>query len=170
MTNDAVQKILDEIRSAMSGEVSNAFPAIVSTIKTISEIGYGSFLDGLLDGLFNPQSNPEVDGQTMEPACNVIPAKSSNKAACHPLLLAFSKSDKGRLGFDAIQNKVRSHLAKCRGVTKLVVCFTDCWDSAKFQDNHYEGLLTLKKVDGVHFVFVLVGVPDSVLGVIPTKL
>lgn len=170
MTNNAVQKILDEIRGAMSGEVSNSYPAIESTVKTISEIGYGSFLEGLLDGLFNPQSNREVDDQTLEPSCNVIPSKSSSKAACHPLLLAFSKGDKGRLGFDAIQNKVRSHLAKCRGVTKMVVCFTDCWDSAKFQDNHYEGLLTLKKVDGVNFVFVLVGVPDSVLGVIPTKL
>jgi len=168
MTNDAVEKILDEIRSAMSGEVSNSYPAIVSTIKTISEIGYGSFLDGLLDGLFNPQSS-DVDDQTMEPACNVIPAKSSNKAACHPLLLAFSKGDKGRIGFDAIQNKVRSHLTKCRGVTKLVVCFTDCWNSAKFQDNHYEGLLTLKKVDGVNFVFVLVGVPDSVSAVCPVN-
>ena len=72
--------------------------------------------------------------------------------------------------FDAIQNKVLSHLAKCRGVTKLVICFTDCWDSPKFQDNHYEGLLTLKKVDGVNLMCVLVGVPDSVLGVIPTKL
>ena len=71
--------------------------------------------------------------------------------------------------FDAIQNKVRSHLAKCREVTKLVVCFTDCWDSPKFQDNHYEGLLTLKKVDGVNFVFVLAGVPDSVLAVCPVK-
>ena len=61
--------------------------------------------------------------------------------------------------FDAIQNKVRSHLAKCRGIKKnqkLVICFTDCWDSTKFQDNHYEGLLTLKKVDGVNFIFVLV--------------
>ena len=172
MTNDAVQKILDEIRSAMSGEVSNSYPAIESTIKTISEIGYGSFLDGLLDGLFNPETNSQVAGQSVEPYCDVIPSKSSKKAACHPLLLAFSKGDKGRLGFDAIQNKVRSHLVKCRSIKKnqkLVICFTDCWDSPKFQDNHYEGLLTLKKVDGVNFMFVLVGVPDSVLAVCPVK-
>ena len=170
MTNDAVQKILKEIHSVMPDEASNSFPAIESAIKTISEIGYGSFLDGLLDGLFNPETNSQVEGQAVEPSCNVIPSKSSKKAACHPLLLAFSKGDKGRIGFDAIQNKARSHLAKCRGVTKLVICFTDCWDSPKFQDNHYEGLLALKKVDGVNFMFVLVGVPDSVLGVIPTKL
>jgi hypothetical protein len=172
MTNDAVQKFLGEIRSAMPDEASNSFPAIESAIKTISEIGYGSFLDGLLDGLFNPNTNSQVAGQAMEPICDVIPSKSSTKAACHPLLLAFSKGDKGRLGFDAIQNKVRSHLAKCRGIKKnqkLVICFTDCWDSTKFQDNHYEGLLTLKKVDGVNFIFVLVGVPDSVLAVCPVK-
>jgi hypothetical protein len=71
--------------------------------------------------------------------------------------------------FEAIQNKMRSLLTKCRGVTKLVVCFTDCLDSTKFQDNHHEGLLTLKKVDGVNFVFVLAGVPDSVLTVCPVK-
>jgi hypothetical protein len=169
MTNDAVQKILKEIRSVMPDEASNSFPAIESAIKTISEIGYGSFLDGLLDGLFNPHTNSQVAGQAVEPSCNVIPSKSSKKTACHPLLLAFSKGDKGRIGFDAIQNKVRSHLAKCRGVTKLVICFTDCWDSPKFQDNHYEGLLTLKKVDGVNFVFVLAGVPDSILAVCPVK-
>ena len=172
MTNDAVQKILKEIRSVMPDEASNSFPAIESAIKTISEIGYGSFLDGLLDGLFNPETNSEVAGQAVEPSCNVIPSKSSTKAACHPLLLAFSKGEKGRLGFDAIQNKVRSHLAKCRGIKKnqkLVICFTDCWDSTKFQDNHYEGLLTLKKVDGVNFIFVLVGVPDSVLAACPVK-
>lgn len=169
MTNDAVQKFLGEIRSAMPDEASNSFPAIESAIKTISEIGYGSFLDGLLDGLFNPNTNSQVAWQAMEPICDVIPSKSSTKAACHPLLLAFSKGDKGRLGFDAIQNKLRSHLAKCRGVTKLVICFTDCWDSPKFQDNHHEGLLTLKKVDGVNFMFVLVGVPDSVLAVCPIK-
>ena len=169
MTNDAVQKILDEISSTIPYEASNSFPAIESTIKTISEIGYGSFLDGLLDGLFNPETNSQVAGQAVEPSCNVIPSKSSKKTACHPLLLAFSKGDKGRISFDAIQNKVRSHLAKCRGVTKFVICFTDCWDSPKFQDNHYEGLLTLKKVDGVKFFFVLVGVPDSVLAVCPVK-
>jgi hypothetical protein len=71
--------------------------------------------------------------------------------------------------FNAIQNKVRSYLAKCRGVTKFVVCFTDCWHSTKFQENYYEGLLTLKKVNGVNFVFVLAGVPDSVLTVCPVK-
>ena len=170
MTNDAVQKFLVEIRSAMPDEASNSFPAIESAIKTISEIGYGSFLDGLLDGLFNPETNSEVAGQAVEPSCNVIPSKSSKKTACHPLLLAFSKGDKGRIAFDAIQNKARSHLAKCRGVTKLVICFTDCWDSPKFQDNHYEGLLTLKKVEGVNFVFVLAGVPDSVVTIAPCRL
>ena len=170
MTNDAVQKILKEIHSVMPDEASKSFPAIESAIKTISEIGYGSFLDGLLDGLFNPNTNSQVAGQAMLPICNVIPSKSSKKTACHPLLLAFSKGDKGRIGFDAIQNKVRSHLAKCRGVTKLVICFTDCWDSPKFQDNHYEGLLTLKKVDGVNFVFVLAGVPDSLVTIAPCRL
>jgi hypothetical protein len=72
--------------------------------------------------------------------------------------------------FEVIQNKMRSHLAKCGGIKKyqkLAICFTDCLDSTKFQDKHYEGLLTFKKVDGVNFVFIMVGVPDSISGIIP---
>jgi hypothetical protein len=165
--HEDVRRLLEEAEAWNCGD--HVFPILDSILTTISTIGYGSFLDGLLDGLFDPHANPDLNGQPFSPICDVIPSKSSKKAACHPLLLAFSKGDKGRIGFDAIQNKVRSHLAKCRGVTKFVICFTDCWDSAKFQDNHYEGLLTLKKVDGVNFVFVLAGVPDSVLAVCPVK-
>jgi hypothetical protein len=165
--HDDVRRLLDEAEAWKCGD--HIYPILDSILTTISTIGYGSFLDGLLDGLFGPHANPNPNSSPFSPICDVIPSKSSKKSACHPVLMAFSKGDKGKLGFDAIQNKVRSHLAKCRGVTKFVICFTDCWDSTKFQENHYEGLLNLKKVDGVNFVFVLVGVPDSVLAVCPVK-
>jgi hypothetical protein len=165
--HDDVRRLLEEAEAWKCGD--HIYPILDSILTTISTIGYGSFLDGLLDGLFDPHANPNPNSQPFSPTCNVIPSKSSKKSACHPLLLAFSKGDKGKLGFDAIQNKMRSHLAKCRGVTKFVICFTDCWDSTKFQDNHYEGLLTLKKVDGVNFMFIMVGVPDSALGICPVE-
>jgi hypothetical protein len=137
-------------------------------IGQITQVGYDTFLEGLADGIFNPQNNPNIlDARSL---INIIPSKGAGSQVCCPVLFAFSKGNDGKLGFNGIQNKIRAHLTRCRSFTKLVVCFGDVWDSQKFEDDHYEGLLALKKGDSVAFVFILVGTPNNVVGLAPVKI
>jgi len=137
-------------------------------IGHISQVGYDTFLEGLADGVFNPQNNPDIlDARSL---INIIPSKGSGSQVCCPVLFAFSKGNDGNLGFNGIQNKIRAHLTRCRSLTKLVVCFGDVWDSQKFDDDHYEGLLALRKKDQVAFVFILVGTPNDIVGLAPVKI
>jgi hypothetical protein len=55
------------------------------------------------------------------------------------------------------------------GPIKLVIVVCDCWDSAAFQADHHEEVGAHAR-HGVRFRFVLVGVPDWVLGLIPVAL
>lgn len=113
-------------------------------IGHITQVGYDTFLEGLADGIFNPQNNPNIlDARSL---INIIPSRGAGSQVCCPVLFAFSKGKNGKLGFHGIQNKIRAHLTRCRDCTKLVVCFGDVWDSQKFDDNHYEGLLALRAV------------------------
>ncbi len=168
MNIQITQIIKEKINKSFKGDNKFVSDIIDQILGNILQIGYDNFLEGLADGIFNPNISPDLidSGELV----NVIPSKGSGSKKCSPVLIAFSKGKLGELGFNGIQNKIRSHLARCRDKTNLVVCFADFWDASAFQDEHYEGLLSLKKKDKVEFVFILIGNPDNVFTIAPVNI
>ncbi len=65
--------------------------------------------------------------------------------------------------------QVKARLIEARGTIRVVIVFCDCWDSTSFQEEHREELIA-HDGNGVRFLFVLVGVPDTILVPVPVGL
>ena len=65
--------------------------------------------------------------------------------------------------------QVKARLTAARGAIEHVVIFCDGWDSPAFEEEHREELEAHAR-QGVRFRFMLVGVPERVLGAVPVDL
>jgi len=160
--NYSMQNLISEILndSSMGESLHDATPVIKSILEAIANVGYDNLLDDILDGLLVDGTFPDT-GEGSRGPCNIIPGQGSGHAACHPVLIALSKGDRGKIGFDTILQQVRTHLVKCRGITRTVIFFSTTWDSANFADTHYPELQAIYNTDGVRFVFLIAGTPPT---------
>jgi len=160
--NYSMQKLISEILNdpSLRDSIYDAKAVIQTILGAIANVGYDNLLDDILDGLLADEIFPG-SGDGGGGACNIIPGHGSSHAACHPVLIALSKGDRGKLGFDAILQRVRTHLVKCRGITRTVIFFSTTWDSAKFADTHFPELQAIHSTDGVRFIFLIAGTPPT---------
>lgn len=158
----SMEKLIAEILNdpSLGDSLVDASPVIKSILGAIENVGYDNLLEDILDGLLGEGTFPEA-GEGGRTSFNIIPGRGAGHAACHPVLLALSKGDRGKFGFDAILQRVRTHLVKCRGITRTVIFFSTNWDSAKFAESHYPELQAIHSADGVRFVFLIAGTPPT---------
>jgi hypothetical protein len=70
--------------------------------------------------------------------------------------------------FARIMRQVKTRLIEAPGAIEVVVVFCDSWDSMSFEEEHREELSAFDR-NGVRFLFLLVGVPDTVLVRVPIE-
>ena len=99
----------------------------------------------------------------------VVPGHLEDSA--RPILLAVTRGWCGNAphSFAKVMRQVKTRLIEANGTIRVVVIYSDCWDSASFEEEHREELRAFDK-NGVRFVFLLVGVPDRVLIPVPVGL
>ena len=132
---------------------------------TIGELGYKAVVEDLI-------SNDMIGGDDSLLASNqvtIIPGNMDD--ASRPILLGVTRGWNGKdsLSFPRVMRQVRTRLTEARGGIKHVVVFCDGWDSPAFDEEHREELEAHAR-QGVRFRFMLVGVPDRVLGALPVDL
>jgi hypothetical protein len=76
---------------------------------------------------------------------------------------------KDPLSFARVMRQVKARLNAARGGIEQVVVFCDGWDSPSFAEEHREELEAYSR-QGVRFAFVMVGVPDRIVGPVPILL
>jgi hypothetical protein len=88
-----------------------------------------------------------------------------------PILLAVTRgwNSKDPLSFTRVMRQVKARLTAARGGIEHVVVFCDAWDTPAFEEEHGEELEAHAR-QGVRFRFVMVGVPDRVIGAVPVEL
>ena len=67
-----------------------------------------------------------------------------------------------------VMRQVKTRLIESRGAIQVLVVFCDCWDSASFEEEHREELGAFER-NGLRFLFLLVGVPNTVLIQVPVE-
>jgi hypothetical protein len=98
-------------------------------------------------------------GSTEDTAFNLIPSRI--QGSCRRLLVAFSKGDRGEIGFPSIMRQVREHLIRCIDTTRTVVALCDHWQRDML-DEHI-GDLRAHHARGVKFYFLLAPLPGKAL-------
>jgi hypothetical protein len=142
--SDTVRKLLDRLATA------------------IAELGYEDVLEDLL--------SPDLVGgeDSLLPSQEIMVIPGHLNDISRPILLAVSKGWNGKepLTFCRVMRQVKARLIEARGTIKAVVVICDCWDSARFQEEHSEELKAHAHT-GVSFLFALVGVPGRSLIPLP---
>jgi len=91
--------------------------------------------------------------------------------AHRPILLALTRGWNGKdpLSFTRAMRRVKARLTAANGGIEHGVVFCDGWDSPAFEEEHREELEAHAR-RGVQFRFLMVGVPDRVIGSLPIDL
>jgi hypothetical protein len=167
-SNQLIREILGSLRA---GDYETHIKQILESLfAAISQIGFSGLLEDISDGLLANGLLPARRGGSDSAACNIIPTPSQGAACCAKVLIALSRGDKGATGFSSILGKARTHLVRCRGTTKFVIFLCTTWDAAKFCGDYFEELQEIHSKDGVKFVFLLVGTPETSLARVPVAL
>jgi hypothetical protein len=143
-TSQAVARLLDRLEAA------------------IGELGYRAVVEGLIShDLIDGDDSPLASHEVM-----VIPGHMDDDS--RPILLAVTRgwSGKDALSFTRVMHQIKARLTAARGGIEHVVVFCDAWDTPGFEEEHREELEAHAR-QGVHFHFVMVGVPDRLFVPIP---
>jgi hypothetical protein len=131
----------------------------------IGELGYEAVVEDLIsDDLIGDDHSLLASDEIM-----VIPGQGDD--ASRPILLAVTRgwNGKDRLSFTRVMRQVKARLVAAKGGIEHVVVFCDAWDSPSFEEEHREELEAHAR-QGVRFSFVMVGVPDRIVGAVPIDL
>jgi len=131
----------------------------------IAELGYEAVVEDLL-------SRDMVGGEdSLLPSQDVTVVPDHLAQEHRPILLAVTRgwSGKDPLSFTTVMRQVKTRLIEVGKAIEVVIALCDCWDSSSFQEEHRDELAAHAR-KGVRFLFLLVGVPDRVLGQIPVEL
>jgi hypothetical protein len=130
----------------------------------IGELGYEAVVEDLIsDDLIGGDDSLLASDEVM-----VIPGDMDD--ANRPILLAVSRGWNGKdpLSFTRVMRPVKARLTAAKGAVQyVVVC--DAWDTPAFEEEHREELEAHAR-QGVRFRFVMMGVPDRVIGAVPVDL
>jgi hypothetical protein len=128
----------------------------------IADLGY----EAIVEDLLSPDLIGGEDSLLPSPEIMVIPGHLADTA--RPILLAVTTGWNGKdpRSFATVMRQVKTRLIEAQGTIKLVIVLCDSWNSAAFQADHHEELSAHAR-RGVWFLFLLVGVPDRVLGTVP---
>jgi hypothetical protein len=145
--------------SGLVDPISSSVARLLDRLKTaIAELGY----DAVVEDLSSPELIGGGDSLLASEDVMVIPGHLADSA--RPILLAVTKGWNGKEphSFARVMRQAKAQLIESRGTIQVVIVFSDCWDSASFQEEHREEL-SAHDSNGVRFLFVLVGVPDHTL-------
>jgi hypothetical protein len=152
--------------SALADPISASLAALLERLKTaIAEFGYAAVADDLISAdLVGGEDSLLGSDDVM-----VVPGHLAD--AARPILLAVTRGWAGKepLAFTKIIRQVKARLIEANGAIKVVVVLCDAWDSASFQQEHREEL-NAHSMNGVRFLFMLVGVPESTPIPVPVGL
>jgi len=131
-----------------------AIAVIRRVVTAIYELGY----DAWLDDMTAREMRHGPEGPAGSSWVNVIPGSGSD--TCAPILLAVSRGSRGTdpASLTRVMKAMKQHLARCRGVTKLVLVTMDTWNAQRFETGHRRALAKFHQ-EGVTFIFLLVGSP-----------
>ena len=149
-------------------EASNSVSVarLLDRLKTaIAELGY----EAVVEELSSPDLVGGDDSLIGSEQVMVIPAYLDDES--RPILLAVTKGwgGKERQSFARVMRQVKVRLIEARGAIQVVLVACNCWDSASFEEEHREEVSAFGR-NGVRFLFLLVGVPNTVLTQIPIEL
>jgi hypothetical protein len=128
----------------------------------IGELGYEAVVEDLIsDDLIGGDDSLLASDEVM-----VIPGHMEDES--RPILLAATRGWNGKdaLSLTRVMRQIKARLTAARGGIKHVVVFCDAWDTPAFEEEHREELEAHAR-QGVHFHFVMVGVPDRLFVPIP---
>jgi hypothetical protein len=147
-------------------ETSRAVARLLDRLEAaIGELGYGAVIEELIsEGLIGGNDSLLASGDIM-----VIPSQRDD--ASRPILLAVTRgwSGKDPLSFTRVMREVKARLTATGGGIEHVVVVCNAWDSPAFEEEHREELEAHER-QGVRFAFVMVGVPDRIVGAVPIVL
>lgn len=155
--------------AALSGLVDpilSSVARLLNRLKTaIAELGY----EAVIEDLLSPDLVGGEESLLASEDVMVVPGHLADSA--RPILLAVTKGWGGKEphSFTRVMRQVKARLTESRGTIQVVIVFCDCWDSASFQEEYREELRA-HDGNGVRFLFMLVGVPDSTLVSVPVGL
>ena len=157
-----IGQFLEEVRKVTNGNAVPLADQVLTRITSaISEVGYANFVKDVTDPDFVGGQDSPLGWSDI----NVIPG--SSQGACHPMLVAITRgpSRQGKLGFPVVMDQMKQHLSDCAGITKVVVVLTNSWNTKSFMQDHYDDLRAFHR-DGVRYLFLLIGAPNTSLSVV----
>jgi hypothetical protein len=148
-------------------DVSQSVLSFTLTARMLSFSSSGRSQD-VIEQLTSPELVGGEDSLLGSADVMVIPGYLDD--ASRPILLAVTKGWSGKKpqSFAKVMRQVKARLIEARGAIQVVVVFCDCWDSASFEEEQREELSAFDK-NGIRFLFLLVGVPDTVLTHVPIE-
>ena len=149
----------------LEASISSSVARLLERLRTaIAELGY----EAVLEDLSSRELIGGEDSLMGSEEVMVVPGHLEDSA--RPILLAATRGWGGNApqSFARVMRQVKTRLIEANGSIRVVVVFSDCWDSASFEEEHREELRAFDK-NGVRFVFLLVGVPDRVLIPVPVE-
>jgi hypothetical protein len=152
--------------SGLDAPISGSVGKLLDRLKTaIAELGS----EAVIEDLSSPEPIGGEDSLLASEDVMVVPGHLADES--RPILVAMTKGWNGKepRSFDKVMRQVKARLIESRGAIQVAVVFCDCWHSASFEDEHREELRAHDQ-NGVRFSFVLVGVPERILGPVPVEL
>lgn len=148
--------------SPLSGSVTRLLDRLKAAI---GELGY----EAVIEDLASPELLGGDDSLLGSDDVMVLPGHPADEQ--RPILLAVTNGWGGKesRSFAKVMRQVKARLIEARGTIQVVVVFSDCWDSASFQEEHREELSAHER-NGVRFLFFMIGVPDRVIVPLPLGL
>jgi uncharacterized protein (DUF1501 family) len=142
-------------------DVSHSVLSFTLTARMLSFSSSGRSQD-VIEQLSSPELVGGEDSLLGSDQVMVIPGYLDD--ASRPVLLALTKSwgGKEQQSFAKVMRQVKARLIEARGAIQVVVVFCDCWDSTSFEEEQREELSAFDQ-NGIRFLFLLVGAPDTVL-------
>ena len=161
-----MRKLIRDMDLDASPPASSILERLLERLKTaIGELGYEAVAQDLVsDDLIGGDDSLLASDEVM-----VIPGHMDDDS--RPILLAVTRGWNGKeaLSFTRVMRQVKARLTSGRGAIQHVVVFCDAWDTPAFEEEHREELEAHAR-QGVRFSFLMVGVPNRVLGAVPVDL
>jgi hypothetical protein len=152
--------------SGLADPIPGSVARLLERLKTaIAELGYEAVVEDLISAdLIGGEDSLLGSDDVM-----VLPGHLADSS--RPILLAVTRGWAGKepQSFAKVMRQVKTRLIEANGSIKVVVVFCDAWDSGSFQEEHREEL-SAHSAHGVRFLFMLVGVPESVPVPVPVRL
>jgi hypothetical protein len=146
--------------------ISGSVARLLDRLKTtVAELGY----EAVIEDLSSPDLIGGEDSVLASEEVMFVPGHLADTTRRIPLAPTKGWSGKQPQSFAKVMRQVKARLIESRGTTQTVIFFCECRNSASFEEEHREELRAHDR-NGVHFLFVLVGVPDKTLVSIPVAL